>query len=235
VTPPRRLVLDTDVLFSRVYHETYGRLGAEGVVIVIWSDAILAELERVLIEHGRSPRHAEAVCNFVRAGFPGSHVEPKSGGGAAFVSDTADAHIAAAALAGRAEAIVTRNRLDYRATELLELGIALVDPVDHLTATADAYPKETRSAIIRQAAASTPPRTPAELLDLFRERVSGSQTASRDPSPAPNQPAERVRQIAHVPSGRECANPASRGGLPGMGDATVELATSSLSSLGRTA
>jgi predicted nucleic acid-binding protein len=109
VTPPRRLVLNTDVLFSRVHHETYGRLGAEGVVIVIWSEEILAELERILIEHGRSPRHAEAVCNFVRAGFPGSHVEPKSEAGAAFVSDTADAHIAAVALTGRAEAIVTRN------------------------------------------------------------------------------------------------------------------------------
>jgi hypothetical protein len=55
VTPPRRLVLDTDVLFSRVHHETYGRPGVEGVVIVIWSDAILTELKRVLIEHGRSP------------------------------------------------------------------------------------------------------------------------------------------------------------------------------------
>ena len=170
MTPQRRVVLDTDVLFSRVYHETYGRLGAEGVVIVIWSEEILAELERVLIEHGRSPRHAEAVCNFVRAGFPDSQVEPKSEDGAGLVSDPADAHVAAAALAGRADAIVTRNRLDYGAAELLQVGIALVDPVDHLTATADAYPTETRSAIIRQAAASTPARTPTELLDLFRER-----------------------------------------------------------------
>jgi PIN domain len=63
------------------------------------------------------------------------------------VSDPADAHVAAAALAGRAEAIVTRNRLDYRAAALLELGIVVVDPVDHLTATVDAYPTETRSAI----------------------------------------------------------------------------------------
>jgi predicted nucleic acid-binding protein len=133
VTPPRRLVLDTDVLFSRVYHETYGRLGAEGVVIVIWSEEILAELERVLIGHGRSPRHAEAVCNFVRVGFPDSQVESKSEEGAGFVSDPADAHVAAAALAGRAEAIVTRNHLDYRTPELLELGIAVVDPVDHFT------------------------------------------------------------------------------------------------------
>jgi predicted nucleic acid-binding protein len=170
VTPPRRLVLDTDVLFSRVHHETYGRLGAEGVVVVIWSESILAELERVLIAHGRSPRHAEAVCNFVRLGFPKSQVEPTSDQGAGLVRDPADAHVAAAAVVGRAEAIVTRNRLDYRAAELLELGIAVVDPVDHLTATADAYPRETRSAIIRQAAASTPARTPEELLDLFRER-----------------------------------------------------------------
>ena len=170
MTPPRRVVLDTDVLFSRVYHETYGRLGAEGVVVVIWSEEILAELERVLIEHDRDPRYAEAVCSFVRAGFPDSQVEPRSEDGAGFVSDPADAHVAAAALAGRAEAIVTRNRADFRAAELLELGIAVVDPVDHLTATADAYPTETRSAMIRQAAASTPARTPAELLDLFRER-----------------------------------------------------------------
>ena len=169
MTPARQLVLDTDVLFSRVHHETYGRLGAEGVVAVIWSEAILAELERVLIEHGRSPTHAEAVCNFVRVGFPESQVEPASDEGAAFVRDPADAHVAAAAIVGHAEAIVTRNRLDYREAELLDRGIRVVDPVDHLIATADTYPRETRSAIVRQAAAATPPRTPAELLDLFRK------------------------------------------------------------------
>jgi predicted nucleic acid-binding protein len=168
VTPPRRVVLDTDVLYSRVYHETYGRLGAEGLVVVVWSEAILAELERVLRDHGRSGGYAAAVCGFVRTGFPDSRVETTVAVGRELVDDPADAHVAAAALAASAEAIITRNRRDYRREELERRGVAILDPVDHLTAIAETYPVETRAALTRQAAASQPPRTPAGLLDLFR-------------------------------------------------------------------
>jgi hypothetical protein len=85
VNPPRRVVLDTDVLFSRIYHETYGYLGAETVVDVVYSETILDELRRVLHEHGRTAVHADAVWGFVRAGFPDGLVEPDPAEGIAFV------------------------------------------------------------------------------------------------------------------------------------------------------
>jgi predicted nucleic acid-binding protein len=168
VTPPRRVVLDTDVLFSRVYHETYGRLGAERVVVVVWSEAILAELERVLRRHERSAAYAAAVCGFVRAGFPDSRIETADDVGRALVDDPADAHVAAAAITGGVEAIATHNRRDYREDALSSRGIAVIDPVEHLTSIAAHYPAEAQAALARQAAATRPQRTLAQLLDLFR-------------------------------------------------------------------
>ncbi len=170
MTPPRRVVLDTDVLFSRIYHETYGYLGAESVVDVIWSEAILSELHRVFVERGRSAAYAEAVCGFVRAGFADGQVEIDDTVGAAYVTDPGDAHVAATAIAGAAEAIITRNHRHYRIAELAAHGVAVIDPTDHLIAIAEHYPQETATAITRQAAASASLRTPAALLDLFEAR-----------------------------------------------------------------
>ena len=170
MNPPRRVVLDTDVLFSRIYHETYGYLGAEAVVRVLWPDPILEELHHALTQQGRTTAHAEAVCGFVRAGFAEDQVETDGTDGTPYVTDPGDAHIAAAAIAGNAEAIITRNHRHYRTSDLAAHGIAVIDPTDHLVAIANYYPQDTGMAIERQAAASSVLRSPAALLDLFEAR-----------------------------------------------------------------
>ena len=51
-----RAVLDSDVIFSRVLHELFGRVAAEARLLdLIWSEPLFAEAERVLIERKPLP------------------------------------------------------------------------------------------------------------------------------------------------------------------------------------
>ena len=50
-TPVQRAVLDANVIFSRVLHELIGRLAREARLFdLIWSEALLAEAKRALID-----------------------------------------------------------------------------------------------------------------------------------------------------------------------------------------
>jgi len=66
---PPRAVLDSDVIFSRVLYELFGRAAATaGVLTLLWSDELLAEAKRALIE--RKPLTA-AVAVGLTVGSPG--------------------------------------------------------------------------------------------------------------------------------------------------------------------
>ena len=85
ITPPRRVVLDTNVLFSRVFHETYGYLGAEGVVSVMWFESILAARRSPFTFGRQAPQvndHRRRP-NYRRAVHHDSHRQPRDGDGAA--------------------------------------------------------------------------------------------------------------------------------------------------------
>jgi PIN domain len=153
-----------------VFHETYGYLGAEGVVSVIWSESILAELERVLRSKRRMPGYVAAVTGFVRAGFAGGRVESHPVLGAPYVVDHGDAYVAATAIAAGVDGIVTLNIRGFRADLLKEHGVVLLNPTDHLGALADAFPLETARALERQAAGNPRFESAADLLDLFAKR-----------------------------------------------------------------
>jgi hypothetical protein len=65
--PIPRLVIDTNVIYSRVLHELIGRLAREARVFdVVWSDELLAEAKRVLIANKpvdeRSQNAGSATC-----------------------------------------------------------------------------------------------------------------------------------------------------------------------------
>lgn len=103
----RVAVLDTDVIFSRVLHELFGRLSGElRLLDIIWSDELLSEAERVLRE--RKPLPPEAAARWVgylRDAFPDGRVEvdlvqevlaPLESA----TSDPDDLHVCALAIAG---------------------------------------------------------------------------------------------------------------------------------------
>jgi hypothetical protein len=58
---PSRAVLDTDVIFSRVLHELFGRIATElRLLTLIWSDELIAEGEGALIDRKPMPARLRA-------------------------------------------------------------------------------------------------------------------------------------------------------------------------------
>ena len=72
-----RAVIDSNVIFSRVLHELLGRVGASlRLLDLIWSEELLAESERVLLEE--KPLTAAAATRWVgylRESFPEGRID----------------------------------------------------------------------------------------------------------------------------------------------------------------
>jgi hypothetical protein len=70
-----RAILDSDVVFSRVQHELFGRVAAEARLLdLIWSEPLLAEAERV----ERKPVPPEVAARWVgylREAYPRGEVD----------------------------------------------------------------------------------------------------------------------------------------------------------------
>src|SRR4051795_2094157 len=100
----RRVVLDSSVIFSRVLHELFGRLALEaGLFDLVWSDELLAECKRVLIERKPvSELVAERWVGYLRDAFPAGRIEISEVPGAvdlrATTSDPDDEHVSALAI-----------------------------------------------------------------------------------------------------------------------------------------
>lgn len=135
---PPRVVLDTDVIFSRVLYELLGRLALQQrLLTLIWSDELLVEAERVLA--ARKPLPAAAAAQWVgylREAFPRERVDLDTLEAGvdlgSLTSDPDDEHICALALAGDAELVVTFDH-GYQQAELAALGVSVLDPDAYLS------------------------------------------------------------------------------------------------------
>lgn len=69
---PARAVLDSDIIFSRVLHELMGRIATRlRLFDVFWSDELIAETERSLINYKRlSEEVARRWVDYLRLSFP---------------------------------------------------------------------------------------------------------------------------------------------------------------------
>lgn len=123
-------MLDTDVIFSRVLHELFGRIATElRLLTLIWSDELLAEAERVLSE--RKPKPAPAArrwVDYLRDAFPAERIDLPTRQQmelSQLTADPADEHVCALALIGEADLLVSRDR-GYLAEPLRERGVRVV-------------------------------------------------------------------------------------------------------------
>jgi len=135
---PLRTVLDTDVVFSRVLHELLGRIAAElRMLTLIWSNELISEIERVLIERKpMSPEAARRWAGYLRDAFPDERVDvtrlPPDVDLGQLTRDPGDEHVCALAIAGRADLLLTMDR-GYLAPGLREHGIDVRKPDEFLT------------------------------------------------------------------------------------------------------
>ena len=176
------VVLDSSVLFSRVLHELFGRLAIEtGLFTIAWSDELLAETERVLIERKPvSEAVAQRWVGYLRVAFPdGRKVLDAAAGGvdlSSLTCDRDDEHVCALALATAPVTLITFDD-GFSAAALARHNVSVMRPDEYLLPWCDEQP-DPFLAITEHQAAAWRDRPVTELLDAF-ERAGTPRLADR--------------------------------------------------------
>jgi predicted nucleic acid-binding protein len=150
-----RAVLDTDVIYSRVLHELIGRLAyQERLLTLIWSDELLNEAKRILVERKPVPEQAaERWVNYMRQAFPDQRIKtdhlPASLDLTTLTTDPGDHHICALAVAGHADLLLTFDH-GYHSESLAEHGIRVVTPDAFLDTTLQENPDAIMGAVAHE-------------------------------------------------------------------------------------
>ena len=162
------VVLDACVLVPIALADTLLRLAERNLYRPLWSARIVAEATDAIVDiHPEIPpeqvqaRFAAMGDAFEDACVEGwEHLEH-----AVMLPDADDRHVVAAALGGRADAIVTANVGDYPMDVLGPFGIEVVHPDDFLLEQLDLAPRIVLD-VLREQAAHTrqPPLTPVDLI-----------------------------------------------------------------------
>ncbi|MGH2904666.1 MAG: PIN domain-containing protein [Solirubrobacteraceae bacterium] len=168
---PPTAVLDTNVVFSRVLHELLGRAANTGGLLeLIWSDELVAETTRVLVEDkGLDRDRAQVWAGLIANVFPAGRVDisriPPDLDLSTLTSDEGDHHICALAVAGAADCLLTFDK-SFNRSALRALGIEVVEPDVFLSDAIDEDPDLFREILIEQATAWGG-RTIEELIDAI--------------------------------------------------------------------
>lgn len=168
------VVYDACVLYPAPLRDLLVRLASKGVVRARWSEIILDECFRNVLEQRpdlkpemlRRTRElmTKAVADSIVTGFEGL-VNGLS------LPDPDDRHVLAAAIRAGAQTIVTFNLKDFPAATLTPYGIEAQHPDDFVLDTIDLAPGTVTQVISEQAAAlKKPPRSIGDLLDTLREQ-----------------------------------------------------------------
>jgi predicted nucleic acid-binding protein len=165
-----RVFVDTNVLFPFSVMDLMLALTEDAIHELLWTEALLAEWERVIVrEKRRSAESAAAITAAIRDFFPDVEVTEQQYAhlvGQMPGKDPDDRHHMAAAVAGNASAIITWNRADFPAAELASLGVRVVDPDEYLCELIVDVPHEVLETVVRVAAQKRrPPLTPFDLSD----------------------------------------------------------------------
>jgi predicted nucleic acid-binding protein len=177
-----RAVLDADILFSRVLHDLFGRLALSLELFdLLWSDELLAEARRKLIEEkALSAEAAERWVGHLVDGFPAGRVEidtPMALNLTELTIDPDDHHVCALAVAGDADYLITRDQ-GYLPDGLRGHGVEVVAPDDLLCRALDDQPQAVLDVLELQAGEWGGGRPVAALLEAF-ERAGAPDFAGR--------------------------------------------------------
>jgi len=165
-----RVFVDTNVLFPFSVMDLMLALTEDAIHEVLWTEALLAEWERVIVRTQRRPAESAArITASIREFFADSRVgeEEYQDLVAEMPGDDPDdrQHMAAAA-AGGAIAIITWNRDDFPSEPLARRGIRVVDPDEYLSELIVELPQEIVDTVARMAAGKRrPPMSPHDLAD----------------------------------------------------------------------
>src|ERR1700735_968201 len=165
------VLLDTCVLLKSYLCDTLLSVAEVGTFRPLWSDHVLEELRRNLVKAGAKPEAVEHRLGQMTTYFPDARVTGYEKLIGSMTNHPKDRHVLAAAVAGRADMLVTENLKDFplRSVEHLEITVAGQD--DFLLGLLELHPDAVRAALRRQASRyRREPRSVTALLSILAER-----------------------------------------------------------------
>ena len=165
------VVLDTCTLFPIALADLLLRLAEAKAFRPLWSEEILAELERNLVSKGKTTAvRARKRVTRMREHFPDALVEHYEDLIPTMTCDAKDRHVAAAAVRSNAELIVTFNLKDFPVTALRGYDLEAISPDDFLLDQLDLFPEITLECLRQQAADYDNPKITAfDLLETLEK------------------------------------------------------------------
>jgi len=167
-----RILADTNVLFSFSLMDLMLALSEDEVHVMVWSDRLLDEWERVVVrEQRRSPQGAVSITKAIREYFPENYIPEDSYQHlVAQLSgpDPDDLHHIAAAVAGGASTLVTWSLADFPAATTGPLGITVTDPDTYLCSLLERTSIEVVATVRRLASEKRrPPMSPVDITNAL--------------------------------------------------------------------
>ena len=162
------VLLDTCVLLKSYLCDTLLSIAEEGVYRPLWSDHVLAELQRNLVKAGAKQEAVEHRLTQMTAYFPDARVTSYEDLISSMTNHPKDRHVLAAAVAGRADMLVTENLKDFPPASVTDFGITVAVQDDFLSGLLELYPNPVLDSLRRQASRyRREPRTVADLLSVL--------------------------------------------------------------------
>lgn len=162
------VLLDTCVLFKSYLCDTLLSIVEEGAYRPLWSKHILAELRRNLVKAGAKQEAVEHRLAEMTAYFPDALVTGYEGLIDSMTNHPKDRHVLAAAVAGRADILVTENLRDFSAEAAERYEITVCGQDEFLLGLLEFYPGEVLSSLRRQSSRyRREPRTVSALLAIL--------------------------------------------------------------------
>ncbi|MEY9211770.1 PIN domain-containing protein [Thermobifida halotolerans] len=124
--------LDTCVLYPAYLCDTLLRLASAGAYRPLWSQHVLDELGRNVVERGIAPDRVGRRITHMDRAFPDAMVRGYETLIDGMDNDPKDRHVLAAAVRAGAEVIVTFNTRDFPDTALKPYDITAAHPDDFL-------------------------------------------------------------------------------------------------------
>lgn len=167
-----KVVLDANVLYPFSLRDTLLRLAERELYVLAWSERILDEVARNLVEDGRADEATAARLQVaIGSAFPEALIDADAIAATepAMTNDPGDRHVLATAVVAGAEGIVTFNARHFPADALAPFGKQQIDPDDFLCTLLDIDGPSVADTIVEQAAdLRRPPLSAAQLLDLLQ-------------------------------------------------------------------
>ena len=167
-------LLDACVLVPAALRDTLLRAAERYMYRAIWSSEILSEVGRALEEDlDKDPERVGNLLSELEAAFPDALVTGYEHLVESMTVDAGDRHVAAAAVIGHAQVLITNNRRDFPQSSLDPYNIEVQTHDEFLENLFDLDPEGMVEIIIQQASdLGAPPLTPREVCANLRRQFA---------------------------------------------------------------